>query len=588
MISDEIRPPAPESPPFAWTPPLPGPAPTPVADLDGAVAELRATAPAWPRVAPADRVRLLEATRATVAAVARPWMDLMVRAEGMSPDDPESGEEAVVGPYFLLRALRVLAAAIRDVERRGAPRVAGGFRTRPDGRVVARIFPQDAYDALMYLGTSAEVWLDPDVTLADAAASQAGAYRAPDQGGVCLVLGGGNVSSIGPLDALQKIFVENRVVIMKTHPVNAYLHEVWAAAFSPLIDAGVLRIVHGDAREGAYLAHHDGIDELHITGSDRTYEAIVYGTGFEGAERKRRDEPVLAKRFTAELGNITPIVVVPGDWSAADIRRQADHIASMLVNNGGFNCTAARVIVTHAGWSLRERLLDAVRERLAATRLRVAYYPGAVQRYAAFEAAHPEMEHIGGRDGGADGKLPWGLIPGLSPDATDDLCYTTEAFCSLSAETPIPAATVEEFLAKAAAFCNGTLWGTLNATILVDPATERRHAAAMERLVTELRYGTVAINIWSAVGFALQTTPWGAYPGHRRDDIQSGVGWVHNGLMFDRFEKVVARAPFRPFPKPLWWASHRTAHRLTRHLVRFEATRSPLTLPALFWEALRG
>ena len=574
--------------PFAWEPPLPGPPPTSIEALDAAVADLRAMASTWPRVAPAERVRLLRATHRTVAAGADRWMDLMIEAEGMSPDDPASGEEAVVGPYFILRSLRVLADAVRDIERRGAPRIPRGVRTRADGRVAARIFPPDAWDALMYLGTTAEVRFDPGVRAEDVAATQARAYREPDGGGVCLVLGGGNVSSIGPLDALQKLFVENRVVVMKTHPVNAYLNEVWDAAFAPLVEAGVLRLVHGGAPEGAYLANHPGVDELHITGSDRTYEAIVYGPGPEGAERKRRDDPVLHKPFTAELGNLTPIIVVPGDWSAGDLERQADDIASMLVNNGGFNCTAARVLVTHAGWPLRERLLDRVRARLAATPLRVAFYPGALARYHAFEAAHPDMEHIGGRDGGPDGKLPWGLVPGLSPDATDDICYTTEAFCSLSAETPIPAASVEEYLEKAARFCNDTLWGSLNATILVDPRTERRHGAAVDRLVDELRYGTVSINIWSAVGFALQTTPWGAYPGHRRDDIQSGTGWVHNALMFERFEKVVARGWFHPWPKPMWWASHRTAHRLTRHLVRFEATRSLLALPGLLWEALRG
>ena len=62
---------------------------------------------------------------------------------------------------------------------------------------------------------------------------------------------------------------------------------------------------------------HPGVDTLHITGADRTYDAIVYGTGPEGAERRRRDDPVLHKPFSAELGNLTPIIVVPGRWSSA-------------------------------------------------------------------------------------------------------------------------------------------------------------------------------------------------------------------------------------------------------------------------------
>src|SRR5450759_3281600 len=105
------------------------------------------------------------------------------------------------------------------------------------------------------------------------------------------------------------------------------------------IDAGVLRLVHGASAEGGYLCHHPGVDELHITGADRTYEAIVFGTGREGADRKRRNDPVLDKPFTAELGNLTPIIVVPGRWSPSDLDYHAENIATMLTNNAGFNCT---------------------------------------------------------------------------------------------------------------------------------------------------------------------------------------------------------------------------------------------------------
>src|SRR3972149_6938903 len=74
-------------------------------------------------------------------------------------------------------------------------------------------------------------------------------------GAVCLVLGGGNVSSIGPLDALGKLFVENRVVILKTHPVNAYLGPLLEAGLAAPIRGGLLRIVHGRAGGGGYLSH---------------------------------------------------------------------------------------------------------------------------------------------------------------------------------------------------------------------------------------------------------------------------------------------------------------------------------------------
>jgi hypothetical protein len=58
--------------------------------------------------------------------------------------------------------------------------------------------------------------------------------------------------------------------------------------------------------------------------------------------------------------------------------------------------------------------------------------------------------------------------------------------------------------------------------------------------------------------------------------------------MFSRLEKTVVRAPFRAWPKPVWFASHRTALELSARLVPFEADRSLGRLPAILALALRG
>ena len=351
--------------------------------------------------------------------------------------------------------------------------------------------------------------------------------------------------------------------------------------------AGVLRIVHGGAAEGGHLASHPGVDTLHITGADRTYEAIVYGTGRAGADRKHRDDPVLHKPFTAELGNLTPIIVAPGRWSPSDLDYHAENIVTMLTNNAGFNCTTSRVIVTAAGWSQRAGLMDRIRARLASLPTRLAYYPGAPERFAAFGEVHPEAERFGEA---GDGHLPWMLIPDLSPDAVGDPCYRIEAFCSVTAETTIDAPDTPAFLERAVSFVNETLWGTLNATLIVDSRTAKDTVAgpAVARAIEQLRYGTVSVNHWSAIGYGLGITPWGAFPGHVRTDIGSGTGFVHNPLMFERVEKSVVRSPFRAWPKPIWFAGHRTAHRVVPHLVRFEGDGRPDRLLPIAWFALRG
>lgn len=573
--------------PYPFAPRVAGPSATPFGGLDVAVAEVRANAASWARATPAHRVRLLdEVLEATVSVAAR-WSELASRHEGLDPDSPDASEEAIVGPYVFARGARLLRNAIRDIDRHGHPAIPGGARRLADGRVAARVMPAGLSDRVLYLGTTADVWMDREVGLDELPATMASHYRTPPEPRVCLVLGAGNVSSIGPLDVLHKLFAELQVVVLKVHPVMAHLGPLQEELLAPLVRAGILRVVYGDAAEGRHLAHHPLVDTLHVTGSDRTYEAIVFGGGPDGDARRQRDEPLLAKPFTAELGNLTPIIVVPGRWSPADLDYHATNIATMLVNNAGFNCTTSRVIVTARDWPLRATLLDRIRARLMALPPRAAFYPGAAQRFAAFHEHYPHAETFGAP---ADGQLPWMLIPGLSPEVEDEPAYQVEAFCPVTAETAIHAADTAEFLERAVEFSNARLWGTLNATLIVDPRTARDQALrpALTRAVADLRYGTVSLNHWSAIGYGLGITPWGAYPGHTRTDIGSGVGFVHNPLMFDRVEKTVVRSWFRAFPKPIWFAGHKTAHRITPHLVRHEATGSLTGLPAVGLLALRG
>jgi hypothetical protein len=558
-----------------------------LSNLDAAVATVAEATGTWAAVGTAERVELLEELQGTFSQVADHWVTTCQEIEGTTGDAAARGEEWLAGPYLVLRNLRFLARSLRDLRRHGAPRPPAPPRTLPDGRLAVPVVPAEWSDRLFFPGVTAQVWMAEGVTAENLPQHQARAYRRPDGGGVALVLGAGNVSSIGPLDALYKLFVDNRAVVYKTHPVNRALGPLLTSAFEPLGRRGFFRVVDGGAREGEYLCRHPQVDEIHITGSDRTYEAIVFGPGPEGAARRQARQPLLDKPVSAELGNVSPVIVVPGPWSEGDLGYQAENLAAMLTNNGGFNCNAARVILQHQDWPLRQPLLHALRRVLARVPPRRAWYPGAEERFARFTQAHPEAERFGDA---APGELPWALVPGVDPEAEDDPCFRVEAFCGLFAETALAAPGPAEFLAAAVDFCNRRLWGTLNATLLVHPASlaDPALAAAVERAIADLRYGTVAINCWAAVGYGLATTPWGAYPGHPPWDIQSGAGVVHNTLMFDAAEKSVVRAPFRAFPKPPWFTSHGTGDLLARELTRFEGDRSLLRLPAVTWFALRG
>ena len=556
--------------------------------MDAAIAALAARRGEWAGCEAGERARLLDVLLDGFAAVSDDWVAASLLHKGVEPGSAASAEEWIAGPMIALRNIRLLRDAVRDVARRGRPRIPGPVWTRPDGRVAAEVFPSGLWDRLFYTGVTAEVWMQPGVTEAGLGATQATAYAAGRrESRVVLVLGAGNVSSIGPLDALYKLFVENAVVLYKAHPVNDYLGPLMERAFKCLIDRGVLRIVYGGAAEGAYLCQHSGIEGVHITGSDKTYEAVVFGPGEEGERRKARGQRLVTKPVTAELGNVSPVIVVPGPWSAADVRYQAANLVSMLANNAGFNCNAARVIVQHAGWNSRAALLEAVRDVLNGTPARRAYYPGAAGRDAAFRAAHPRAERHGQA---AEGALLWTLVPDLDPRDTADMCFQAEAFCGLFAETALEAQDAVEFLRRAVRFCNETLWGTLNATIIVHPRTLALAGVreAVERAIGDLRYGSVSINHWAAISYALGVTTWGAFPGHTPEDIQSGVGVVHNALMFSRPEKTVCRAPFRVWPTPPWFVTNRVAARLGPRLARFEARPSAWRALGVLVTALRG
>lgn len=63
---------------------------------------------------------------------------------------------------------------------------------------------------------------------------------------------------------------------------------------------------------------------------------------------QRSGQPPLKKEVTAELGNVTPYVIVPGPWSDSDIAYHAANVAAGLAQNNGHNCLAAEVGRTRA------------------------------------------------------------------------------------------------------------------------------------------------------------------------------------------------------------------------------------------------
>jgi acyl-CoA reductase-like NAD-dependent aldehyde dehydrogenase len=560
-------------------------APTAPGQLDLALARLREAAPRWARASLAERAALARSMRAGTHRTAARAVEAACRAKRIRLDSPTAGEEWMSGPYITARVLRQLERSLRELARRGNTPV-GRVSETVDGRLAVKVIPADARDALLFLGVQAEVHLLAGQDRRALEQTRGRFHKAPDHTGrVCLVLGAGNINSIPPTDVATKLFAEGKVCILKVNPVNGYLGPILEEAFAEAIALGVLAVVQGGAEEGAYLAHHPAVDEVHITGSDRTHDAIVWGPpGPERAERMARNRPLLGKEITSELGNVSPVLVVPGPWDAASLRAQAESVAGAVTHNASCNCNSAKLLVLPRGWPQRDAFLSAVAEGLGRAPARVPWYPGAIDRYRALTEGRAGIRRVGG----GEGVLPWTLVTGLDP-SSDDPAFTTEPFCTLLSETAVGSDDPLEYLERAVEFVNERVWGTLAAHLVVHPRTlaDPRLGRAVEEAIRRLRYGTVAVNVWAGYAFGFGTTPWGAFPGSTLSAIQSGRGFVHNTLMLEGVEKAVVRHPVRTFPKPLHFPSHRTAHQLGPRLLDLEV-RGWSAFPGVVAAGVRG
>ncbi len=491
-----------------------------------------------------------------VADVAQEWVALAADAKGLQWDDPAIVEDVLTGPVLVVRQLRMLIESLDALGRGQRPTLPGDPFTDATGRGCLPVFPVPGlFDPLVFIAFRGWVRLREGLDPRQVAGRLGEAFvRAIEHGAkIAVVLGAGNVSSIPATDMMEKVFIQRRRVLLKLNPVNDYLGPVFQHAFAPLIEGGVLRIVAGDAAVGQAAVDHELADEVHITGSNRAFEAIVWGADpDERAGNRRRGTPRLNKPITAELGNISPWIVTPGRYGRSELKFVAQNVAASITNNCGFNCAATRVIVTARDWPQRAAFLAAVRGALDATPRRRAYYPGAVERFCRFA---PQSVPRPRGD-----VLPWTLIEGVRPE-DDPEFFRQEAFTPLAMEVTLPGPVDgEAFLDAAATFCNERLWGTLTAAVSVPgrflPTRSYRNIAT--RIAARLRYGVVGINCWPGVAYAIGSLPWGGSPGGTLENPRSGIGFVHNPFMIPEaaIEQSVLVAPNVTYPKPIWFASH--------------------------------
>ncbi len=561
------------------------PPPTSREQLDQALQELSACSQEWVDLPVDDKIALLDRVRDDFPKVWDRWVVDSVAAKGIA--ERETGNDwdwLEVSPINRLHS--AIRLSLEDIRAGKRPRVPGGYRLLPNGQVAARVFPNSLAHALAFRETYIDVWLEPGVTLEEALEKQAEYYfHTKPEAKIALVLGAGNASVLPSSDTFHKMFIDLRVVILKMNPVNSYVGPFMEEAYRSLIERGYLRIVYGGVEEGQYLVNHPLVDEVHMTGSDKTFDAIVFGPGEEGRKRKAAGDPLVTKPVEGELGCITPWIIVPGNWSEKQIKHQAAKMAFWMMRHEGYICFAPRILILYKGWPQRQAFIDALVIALSKVKPIRAYYPGSAETQKDFVKAHPEAIEIGGE---LEDHVPWTIIPDLDPQASQDICFRRESFSGLCGEVTLDAPTIPDFLDAAVDFLNHTVWGTLSTTIVVN---EKRMtpdlSLAVDHAIEKLRYGTVALNGPGVLGFATMIAPWGGYPGSRIEDIQSGTCKVTNSLMLHRPQKTVVRAPFNWWPYP-FLSTARNLDVFSRKLAEFEYDPSLRKLPGLFVSALRS
>ena len=502
--------------------------------IDKGLATLKATKDCWATLSILDKISYLDQTIQLTIDYAEEWAMAGTEAKGLKQNSPLSGEEWLGGPYAFLNWMQYMKNTLQAINCGKSPIQNVKISERPNGQTVAQVYPNNLLEKVLLDNCYIDVWMQDGVTVNNIEDTVALFYKQENpQGKVSLVLGAGNVSSIVPLDIFYKLYAEGEVVIIKMNPINEYLGPIFEKTFAPLIENGFIQFAYGGADVGAYLTRHDIVDTIHITGSARTHDKIVFGVGEEGQKRKREKSPILKKPISSELGGVSPTIVVPGPWSKADLKFQAENIATQKLQNAGHNCVATQVLVMPKEWMDTEKLLNNVESEILKAEDRPAYYPGAADRQ------NLAREHANAKS--LDSNVDRTIIYDLDSSKADldqaiaDLKYGgigVNVWCAL------------------AFFAAGGAWG-----------------AFPGHSIDDIQSGKGVVHN----AFLFDKT---------QKTVATGP--------FRNFPRSILSGDFHISPRPPWFVSNKTSHITGKRLTYYSGSGNWLKLPGILTSALRG
>src|SRR5207253_9237360 len=127
------------------------------------------------------------------------WVKLACGAKAAARSSSLAAEEIATGPAGIARYVRLLVHTLRHLEASGKPPIPARLKDGPSGRLLVQVMPAAGlYDAVVFQGFKASVWMRPGVNRENLADHIAGHYRrlVAHPANIALVLGAGNVSRI--------------------------------------------------------------------------------------------------------------------------------------------------------------------------------------------------------------------------------------------------------------------------------------------------------------------------------------------------------------------------------------------------------
>ena len=542
-------------------------------DIDRNISKLRVNSSEFLNLDKTNLISMLEQVISNIQTISYYWASLSSEKKGHLTKSKE-GEEWIGGPFSCIYALQYFIEYLQDED-------GLDINNFDETNKSYKVFPTKNIEKLLFPFLEGEIRFGKNLNF-----DQINEYRGfanrfnNNKAKITLVLGAGNVSSIPVLDALFHMIAYKSVIYIKLNPVNDYLLPIFTQVFEPFISRGFMIITEGDMEASKYLTEHDGFQHTHLTGSNYTYESIVYGKTLSDKERSLKTLPKINKKpITTELGNVTPIIVHPGNWSRSEIRHQAKKIVTAKLNNSGFNCIAAQVIVLPKDWKHTKKLKADIKNYLKKIGDTTSYYPGAIENLNDLNGSN-NYEQINN----LSCSTPF-LISNLDLEheyGSKEVWSTALYFKEISYNS------YEDFCTNSVNYVNNELWGNLGVSVLIKNYKKKKNEKILSSYVENLKYGTVAINEWSALGFVIPSLPWGGYPGNKDNDIQSGQGYVHNSFLFESPQKGIIYSKFRlsRLIDPPWFVTNKKAHRIFKNLTYYQATKSKINLIKLIFSTL--